>query len=67
VRVPYQSVLGLWGIVNLSRRRPVRWQGLRVTIFGSARAEPGTFAYEEVKVLARDPAVAAGESARSRS
>jgi hypothetical protein len=55
VRVLYESVLGLWGVVNnLSRLRPVRWKGFRVTIFGSARAEPGTFAYEEVKLLARD-------------
>ena len=55
VRVLYESVLGLWGVVNnLSRLRPVRWKGFRVTIFGSARAEPGTFGYEEVKLLARD-------------
>jgi hypothetical protein len=47
VRVLYESVLGLWGVVNnLSRLRPVRWKGFRVTIFGSARAEPGTFAHE---------------------
>ena len=57
VRVLYESVLGLWGVVNnLGRLRPVRWKGFRVTIFGSARAEPGTFAYEEVKLLARDVA-----------
>jgi len=55
VRVLYESVLGLWGVVNnLSRLRPVRWKGFRVTIFGSARAEPGTSAYEEVKLLAQD-------------
>ena len=55
VRVLYESVLGLWGVVNnLSRLRPVRWKGFRVTIFGSARAESGTFAYEQVKLLARD-------------
>jgi hypothetical protein len=55
VRVLYESVLGLWGVVNnLSRLRPARWRRFRVTIFGSARAEPGTFAYEQVKLLARD-------------
>ena len=55
VRVLYEFVLGLWGVVNnLSWLRPVRWKSFRVTIFGSARAEPSTFAYEEVKLLAQD-------------
>jgi uncharacterized protein (TIGR00730 family) len=44
------SVFGLWDIVNnLTRLRPSRRERYRVTIFGSARARPGTFAYEEVK------------------
>jgi uncharacterized protein (TIGR00730 family) len=48
-----QTVLGLWDIVNdLTRLRPARHERYRVTIFGSARAKPGTFAYTEVKRLA---------------
>jgi len=47
------SVLGLWDVVNnLTRLRPSRRDRYRVTIFGSARAKPGTFAYEETKRLA---------------
>jgi uncharacterized protein (TIGR00730 family) len=49
------TVLGLWDIVNnLTRLRPSKRERYRVTIFGSARAQPGTFAYEEVKRLAKD-------------
>lgn len=44
------SVMGLWEVVNsLSRLRPSSRERYRVAIFGSARAKPGTFAYEEVK------------------
>ena len=44
------TILGLWEIVNnLTRLRPSRHERYRVAIFGSARAEPGTFVYEEVK------------------
>src|SRR5262249_51356044 len=44
------SVLGLWDVVNnLTRLRPSRHERYRVTIFGSARAQPGTFGYEETK------------------
>jgi uncharacterized protein (TIGR00730 family) len=47
------SILGLWDVVNnLTRLRPSRRERYRVTIFGSARAKPGTFAYEETKRLA---------------
>jgi uncharacterized protein (TIGR00730 family) len=47
------TVLGLWQIVNnLSRLRPSRRERYRVTIFGSARAQPGTFVYDEVKRVA---------------
>jgi uncharacterized protein (TIGR00730 family) len=47
------AVFGLWDIVNnLSRLRPTRRDRYRVTIFGSARAKSGTFAYDEVKRLA---------------
>ena len=44
------SVLGLWDVVNnLTRLKPSRKDRYRVTIFGSARAKPGTVAYEETK------------------
>ena len=47
------AVLGLWDVVNdLTRLRPSKRERYRVTIFGSARARPGTFAYDEVKRLA---------------
>jgi uncharacterized protein (TIGR00730 family) len=47
------TVLGLWDIVNnLTRVRPSRRDRYRVTIFGSARARPGTFAYDETKRVA---------------
>jgi uncharacterized protein (TIGR00730 family) len=44
------SVLGLWDVVNnLTRLKPTHRDRYRVTIFGSARAKPGTIAYEETK------------------
>jgi hypothetical protein len=47
------TLLGLWEIVNeLSRLRPSKHERYRVTIFGSARAQPGTHVYAEVKRLA---------------
>ena len=48
------SVLGLWDVVNnLTRLQPTRRERYRVTIFGSARAKPGSIAYEETKRVAR--------------
>jgi uncharacterized protein (TIGR00730 family) len=48
-----RSVLDLWKVVNnLTRLRPSKRERYRVAIFGSARAEPGSFVYEEVKRLA---------------
>jgi len=48
-----ESVLGLWKVVNsLSRLRPSARERYRVAIFGSARAQPGTPVYEEVKRVA---------------
>lgn len=48
------TILGLWDIVNnLTRLRPSRHERYRVTIFGSARAKPGTFVYEETRRVAR--------------
>ena len=44
------TVFGLWDIVNnLTRLQPSKKERYRVTIFGSARAQPGTFVYEECK------------------
>jgi uncharacterized protein (TIGR00730 family) len=44
------TVLDLWKVVNtLTRLRPSKQERYRVAIFGSARAQPGTFVYEEVK------------------
>ena len=52
-QVPVESVLGLWDVVNsLTKLRPSRRDRYRVTIFESARARPGTFAYEETKRVA---------------
>lgn len=49
-----ETVFGLWDIVNnLTRLRPSKNERYRVTIFGSARAKPGTFVYEEVKRLSQ--------------
>jgi uncharacterized protein (TIGR00730 family) len=44
------TIMGMWEIVNnLTRLRPSSRERYRVAIFGSARAKPGTFAYDEVK------------------
>lgn len=48
------SILGLWDVVNnLTRLRPTKRDRYRVTIFGSARAKPGSVAYEETKRVAK--------------
>jgi uncharacterized protein (TIGR00730 family) len=47
------TVLNLWRVVNnLTRLRPSKRDRYRVAIFGSARAKPDTFVYEEVKRVA---------------
>jgi uncharacterized protein (TIGR00730 family) len=47
------TVFGLWDIVNnLTRLKPSKSERFRVTIFGSARAKPGSFVYGEVKRIA---------------
>ena len=52
-QVLVSTVFGLWDIVNnLTRLRPTKRERYRVTIFGSARAKPGTFVYDEVKRVA---------------
>jgi len=51
----WASIQGLWDAVNtLTRLRPSRRARYRVTIFGSARVQPGTFAYDETKRAARE-------------
>jgi uncharacterized protein (TIGR00730 family) len=52
-QVLVSTVFGLWDIVNnLTRLRPSKRERYRVTIFGSARAQPGSFVYDEVKRVA---------------
>jgi uncharacterized protein (TIGR00730 family) len=52
-QVLVSTVFGLWDIVNnLTRLRPSKQERYRVTIFGSARAKPGTYVYDEVKRVA---------------
>ncbi len=47
------SVFDLWQVVNdLTRLRPSKRAHYCVSIFGSARTNPGSFAYEQVKRLA---------------
>lgn len=53
-RVVVDSIFGLWDVVNnLTRLQPSHRERYRVTIFGSARAKPGTVAYEETKRCAK--------------
>jgi uncharacterized protein (TIGR00730 family) len=53
-QVLVDSVLGLWDVVNnLTRLKPSHDDRYRVTIFGSARAKPGTIAYEETKRVSK--------------
>jgi uncharacterized protein (TIGR00730 family) len=48
------TILDLWDTVNnLTRLRPSAQKRYRVTIFGSARARPGTFVYDETRRVAR--------------
>jgi uncharacterized protein (TIGR00730 family) len=52
-QVLVDSILGLWDVVNnLTRLKPSRRDRYRVTIFGSARVQPGSFGYEETKRVA---------------
>jgi uncharacterized protein (TIGR00730 family) len=51
--VVWKSVLGLWDLINdLTRLQPTRRERYRASIFGSARAETGSFGYEETKRVA---------------
>ena len=47
-RILVDTLFGLWATVNnLTRLRPSRHERYRVTVFGSARTEPGHWVYEE--------------------
>jgi hypothetical protein len=51
-RILVDTLFGLWATVNnLTRLRPSRHERYRVTVFGSARTEPGHWVYEEVKQM----------------
>src|SRR4051794_10300429 len=53
-KILIDSVLGLWDVVNnLTRLRPSKSERYRVSIFGSARAKPGTIAYEETRRVSK--------------
>lgn len=55
IRLLEGAVSGLWEVVNqLTRFRRTTRQNFRVTIFGSARLQPGSPAYEAVKQLAAE-------------
>ena len=48
-----KTLFSMWTAVNdLTRLRPTRHERYRVTIFGSARATPGTWVYDETKRMA---------------
>jgi uncharacterized protein (TIGR00730 family) len=52
-QVLVDSVFQLWDVVNnLTRLKPTKHERYRVSIFGSARAKPGTYVYDEVKRIA---------------
>lgn len=52
-RVLIDTIFGMWSIVNnLTRLRPSKRERYRVTIFGSARTQPGHWVYGEVKRMA---------------
>lgn len=54
-KVIVDSILGLWDVVNnLTRLKPTKSDRYRVTIFGSARAKPGTVAYDETRRVAKE-------------
>ena len=51
-RILTDTMFGLWSTVNnLSRLRPSHRENYRVTVFGSARTQPGHWVYEEVRQM----------------
>lgn len=54
-RLLEHAIDSLWDVVNqLTRFRRTTRENYRVTVFGSARLQPGTFAYDAVKQLAAE-------------
>src|SRR3954468_17404867 len=54
-RILVDTVFGLWATINnLTRLRPSARERYRVTIFGSARTQPGHWVYDEVKRVAAE-------------
>jgi uncharacterized protein (TIGR00730 family) len=54
-RILIDTLFGLWATVNnLTRLQPSRRERFRVSIFGSARTQPGHWVYDEVKRMSRD-------------
>jgi uncharacterized protein (TIGR00730 family) len=52
-RILVDTVFSLWATVNnLARIQPSRRLRYRVTVFGSARTQPGHFVYDEVRRMA---------------
>jgi hypothetical protein len=52
-RILVDTLFGLWATVNnLTRLRPSKRERYRVTIFGSARTQPGHWVYHEVRQMA---------------
>ena len=52
-RILLDTLFSLWGAANnISRLRPSKRERYRVTIFGSARTQPGHWVYAEVKRMA---------------
>jgi uncharacterized protein (TIGR00730 family) len=52
-RILMDTMFSLWSTVNnLSRLQPSKRERYRVTIFGSARTQPGHWVYDEVKRMA---------------
>ena len=51
-RILTDTLFGLWSTVNnLTRLRPSSRERYRVTVFGSARPQPGHWVYEEVRQM----------------
>lgn len=52
-RILVDTLFGLWATVNnLTRLQPSKRERYRVTIFGSARTQPGHWVYQEVRRMA---------------
>lgn len=51
-RILTDTLFGLWATVNnLTRLQPSKRERYRVTVFGSARTQPGHWVYQEVKQM----------------